>query len=213
MKRPLLLALMLLCCIFVTPVLYTNAQINKSFGKTIYKDGDIIFQKSHSRQAEAVKLATHSDISHCGILFNEDGEWKVLEAVEPVQIVPLSSWISREEGHYTIKRLKKEHNTLNDARISSMLSTGKKWTGKHYDIYFNWNDDQLYCSELVWKLYHMATGIEICSPRKLKEFDLSNPFVKMMMNERYGKNIPYNENMVAPSDLFDSKKLELVVSE
>ena len=213
MKRLLLLSLMFLCCIFITPVLYTNAQINNSF-KTIYKDGDIIFQKSNSRQAQAVKLATHSDISHCGILFNEGGEWKVLEAVEPVQIVPLASWIARDaQGHYTIKRLKKEYNKLNDSNVSAMLSTGKKWIGKHYDIYFNWNDEQLYCSELVWKLYFEGTGLEICTPRKLKEFDLSNPFVKMMMNERYGKNIPYDENMVAPSDLFDSKKLELVVSE
>lgn len=211
MKKLCLLAMLIIALVFAVPFLYTNAQVTKHISKQQYQQGDIIFQSSHSRQCEAVKMATHSDISHCGMLFKENDQWYVIEAVEPVQIVSLNSFIARGiDAHYKVKRLKKAYNQLTDATIDAMMTLGKKWIGKHYDIYFGWGNDQLYCSELVWKLYHDAARIDLCELRKLKDFDLSQPLVKEMMNERYGNNIPNDENMVAPSDLFNSPKLELV---
>ena len=55
-----------------------------------------------------------------------------------------------------------------------MKSIGKKYNGKNYDIYFEWSDDRIYCSELVWKMYKEATGIEIGEIQKLSDFDLRN---------------------------------------
>jgi hypothetical protein len=197
--------------LLMVPIFLSTAQISKHLSKQHFNNGDIIFQSSNCRQCEAVKLATHSDISHCGILFEEKGQWYVLEAVEPVQVVTLSSWIARGDGkHYSIKRLKKEFNQLNDQKIKEMKAFGKKLVGKHYDIYFNWDNDQIYCSELVWKIYNEAANIEICTLKKLKDFDLNKPLVKQMMKERYGNKIPFEESMIAPSDLFKSAKLELV---
>ena len=211
MKKIIWLSVSLLAIIFLVPFLYSNAQITKHSSRQQYQEGDIIFQSSNSRQCEAVKLATHSDISHCGILCNENNQWYVIEAVEPVQIVSLNTFIARGiDSHYKIKRLKKESNQLTDASINAMMKLGHQWIGKHYDIYFGWGNDQLYCSELVWKMYHDAAKIDLCALRKLKEFDLSQPLVKEMMRERYGNKIPYDENMVAPSDIYNSPKLELV---
>ena len=211
MRKLFYLAIICVATLFLAPYVFTNAQIKKHIKHKTYQDGDIIFQSSKSRQCEAVKLATHSNISHCGMLFQEEGNWFVIEAVEPVQIVSLSSFIARgEDKHYTIKRLKSIYNQLDDAKISSMNQLGKRWIGKHYDIYFSWNNDEIYCSELVWKLYHDGAQIDLCALKKLKDYDLSSPLVKTMMNERYGKNVPLNEEMVAPSDIYNSDKLELV---
>jgi uncharacterized protein YycO len=59
-----------------------------------------------------------------------------------------------------------------------------------YNIYFEWSDDNIYCSELVWKMYKEALGIEIGTLQELKEIDLTSDVVKNKMRELYGTNIP-----------------------
>ena len=146
------------------------------------------------------------------MLFNKNGDWFVLEAVEPVQVIPLLDFVKRGEGwRYTIKRLKTDQK-LSETQKRNMHTLGESLVGKHYDIYFGWTDDEIYCSELVWKLYYQAAGIELCKTKKLKDFDLTNPLVVEMMKERYGNHIPFDEAVVAPSDIFFSEQLELVES-
>ncbi len=183
------------------------AQLSESL-----KNGDIIFQSSQSRQCEAVKLATHSEYSHVGILFEEDGQWMVYEAVQPVKKTPLAERIARgENGHYVLKRLK-DDTPLVPATVEKMLNVAKEDLGKNYDIYFNWSDDEIYCSELVWKVYDEGAGIHLGELRQLKDFDLSSPQVQTIMGERYGADVPYEESVIAPSDIFDCDRLMLVKS-
>src|SRR5690606_34351957 len=55
----------------------------------ILREGDIVFQTGVSDQCEAIKLATKSDYTHCGIIFKEGHEFFVYEAVQPVSSTPL----------------------------------------------------------------------------------------------------------------------------
>ena len=84
---------------------------------------------------------------------------------------------------------------------------GEKQLNKEYDLYFEWSDSKMYCSELVWKIYKKGAGIEISPLRKLKSFKLDNPAVRRILQQRYGNKIPYDENVVAPSQLAESDKL------
>jgi len=93
-----------------------------------------------------------------------------------------------------------------------MKSIGERFKGKDYDLYFNWSDDKVYCSELVWKIYKEASGLEIGKLQKLKEFDLSNPIVINKMRERYGDKIPLEETVISPSQVFESELLYTVSS-
>lgn len=175
------------------------------------KDGDIILQTSESSQCEAVRIATNSKFSHCGIIFKDQDKIYVLEAVQPVKITPLDEWISHgKENNYLIRRLRKD-TVLDTLKIKKMKTLGFQMLNKDYDLYFEWSNDKIYCSELVWKIYKEGAGIEICSLKKLKDFNLSDPKVKKIMNERYGDNVPFNENVVAPSQLADSKLLQTVI--
>jgi hypothetical protein len=88
---------------------------------------------------------------------------------------------------------------------------GERFKGKDYDIYFEWSDDKIYCSELVWKIYKEALGIEIGALQELREFDLSDNIVKSKMRERYGDKIPFDEKVISPGAMFDSEKLVTVV--
>jgi hypothetical protein len=78
-------------------------------------------------------------------------------------------------------------------------------------MYFGWGDDKLYCSELVWKIYKQATGLEVGKLQKLKDFDLSNPIVARKLKERYGNKIPLDETVISPVAIFNSQLLMTVV--
>ena len=112
-----------------------------------------------------------------------------------------------EDGTYSIKRLK-DQSLLTDKILKQMSSEANVKLGLHYDLGFNWSDQELYCSEYVWKLYEHALKIEIGKLRPLKEFDLSHPKVKQIMKERYGSKIPYDEKMISPGDMYESVYLE-----
>jgi Permuted papain-like amidase enzyme, YaeF/YiiX, C92 family len=172
------------------------------------KDGDIIFQISTSPQSKAIQLATHAIYSHCGIIYILKGKPYVYEAVGPVKLTALDKWIARgKNAHYLIKRLKNASVILTPSVIKKMILVGNEFLGKQYDTVFNWSDNQIYCSELVWKIYKKATGIEVGKLQKLKDFDLSDHTVQQKLAERYHKNLPLNELVISPSSILQSDLL------
>lgn len=172
------------------------------------KNGDIVFIVNPSGQGKAIQLATKSKYTHVGIVMIENGKPMVYHAVEPVSKNTFDQFVDMSaDGKYYIKRLK-DQSLLTEANLNKILSEAKSQLGIHYDLAFNWGDDELYCSEFVWKLYKHNLGVDIGKPRPLKEFDLTHPAVKQKLTERYGKNIPLNENMISPGDMYDSELLE-----
>ena len=175
------------------------------------QNGDIIFQTSNSSQSKAIQLATNSKYSHMGIIYENDGQFFVYEAVQSVKLTPLTEWIKRgENGHYVIKRLENAALVLKNSILIKMKKIGAQFTGKPYDIHFEWSDEKIYCSELVWKIYKQATGIEIGQLEQFSDFDLINDIVKAKMKERYGANIPMDEKVISPAAMFNSDKLVTV---
>lgn len=173
-----------------------------------FQTGDIIFQSSQSGQSRAVQLATNSKYSHVGLIYIENKHTYVLEAVQPVKKTPIEEWIKHGDNHeFSVKRLKNKTLFADKKNQEKIYSECGQYMGKNYDIYFNWSDKELYCSELVWKVYKQAFGIELCPLRKLKSFNLEHAEVKRIMKVRYGDNVPFEEKVVAPSDIYDSKLL------
>lgn len=198
----------LLRCFLVAIMLLTTA-VSRAQEMDL-RDGDIIFQSNISPQCKAIELATKSKYSHCGIIFNKDGKWMVYEAVQPVTITPLQQWIQRGDDHFAVRRLIAD-SLLTPAVIGKMKATGQKFLGKNYDSYFGWSDERIYCSELVWKIYHEVLNIEVGKLQPMKEYDLSHPLVKSVMKERYGNNVPLNEPMVSPGNIYISPLLTTVI--
>lgn len=177
------------------------------------KNGDIIFHTSLSKQSKAIQLATNSKYSHCGIVYSDNGLYYVFEAIQPIKTTPLDKWIARgENGHYVIKRLKNADQVFTTETLKKMKKEGERFMGKNYDLTFEWSDDKIYCSELIWKIYKRATGIEIGKLEKLSKFNLTNEAVKKKIKERYGDKIPMDEIVISPAAIFDSELLETVTS-
>jgi uncharacterized protein YycO len=221
-KRVLLFSLLLL---FLFGALYANRKlyghapefefvkkgINSSVDTSGIKSGDLIFQTSQSKLSTAIELATHSIYSHCGIIYKEGNDLYVFEAVQPVRRTPLADWIARgKDGKYVIKRLKNADQVVTPAVVQKMKQISKQFEGKDYDIYFEWSDDKIYCSELIWKIYQRATGIEIGKVEKLKDFDLTSKEVKYELKVRYGNKVPMEETVISPDAIFKSELLVTV---
>lgn len=188
-----------------------NPKTSQNIKDNTFQDGDIIFHTSTSSQSKAIQYATNSKYSHCGIIFYKGKVAYVLEAVQPVKFTPLNKWIARgKEKKYVVKRLFNAEKILTKEVISKMKNIGEKMLGKDYDLTFEWSDDKIYCSELIWKIYKNSTGIEIGKLQKLKEFNLNDPSVKSKMKERYGTKIPMDEIVISPAAIFESKLLKSV---
>jgi hypothetical protein len=178
------------------------------------QNGDIVFQTSMSAQSLAIQLATGSKYSHMGIVYLRDGVPFVFEAVQPVKLTPLDDWVARGEGeHFVAKRLRDAQSVLSPATLQKMIAIGETLLGRDYDLYFEWTDDRIYCSELVWKVYDRGAGIDIGELQTMGQFDLSDPLVKAKLHERFGDNVPLEETVISPAAMFASPLLETVHDE
>ena len=180
---------------------------------TTLHEGDLIFHSSLSAQSQAIQLATHSPYSHCGLLYKKDGEWQVFEAVQPVKLTPLARWIARGQGqHFVVKRLRDAATTLTPAALANLRAAGQPLLGRGYDLAFNWSDKQIYCSELIWKVYDRGLHRQLGQLQQLRDFDLSHPAVQAKLRERYGAQLPLSEPVISPASIFRSPALVTVVS-
>jgi hypothetical protein len=173
------------------------------------RDGDIIFNKSNSGQSQAIQLATKSAYTHCGLILYKDGKPYVLEAARTVTYTPLNKWIEYgKDKHYVIMRLK-DSAALTPEVLASIKEQAGAFTDKRYDLLFQWSDDKIYCSELVWKIFERGANISLVPLRTFRDYKLDDPAVQAKIKERFGSALPLDEKVVAPSDLMASPLLEI----
>jgi len=171
------------------------------------QEGDVIFQSTPSRQTRALEIATGSAYTHVGLILRERNDWVVYEAIHPVVMTLLAQWIQRGTGgHYVVKRWTQAAQLTTES-LSKLRTSVQSMLGKNYDARFLWNDDEIYCSELVWKSYHHALGVELAALVRYRDFDLSHPEVRKLLEERFRGPVPLEGPVIPPSALFHSPKL------
>lgn len=182
--------------------------------QSVAREGDILFQELQSAQCSAVKAATKSRYSHCGILLRHRGRLMVFEATYPtVRYSDPEEWIAAgKDGHFVLKRLRGADTALGDEVLRRMREYATAQQGKRYDEVFEWGDDRMYCSELVWKIYAHGTGAEVGTVQQLRDFDLAHPAVAPVVARRYGTDIPYSQTVISPAAIFHSPLLQEVAA-
>jgi len=148
------------------------------------------------------------------LVFVRDGQPYVYEAVATVRFTPLDRWIARGAGHhFVLKRLRKADALLDAPAINRLRMAALVFAGLPYDLTFEWSDDRIYCSELVWKAYDRGLGIDIGALQTLHEFNLTDPTVRAKMRERYGDTVPLDEPVISPVAMFRSNLLVTVAEQ
>jgi hypothetical protein len=175
------------------------------------REGDILFHTSRSAQSQAIQRATGSRYSHMGVVLYRSGRPCVFEAIATVRCTPLERWIARgAQGHFVVRRLRSSATLLTPEARARLHTTADRFAGRPYDLAFEWSDQRIYCSELVWKLYERALGVRIGELQRLRDFKLSDPMVRAKMHERYGEHVPLDEPAISPAAMFASPLLETV---
>lgn len=193
------------------------AQATAVLPTALFQNGDIIFHISQSRQSAAIAEVQKSPWSHVGILFNQNGKWFVYEAIQPVSATPVEKFIARSrDGVFMVKRLKSE---LVDMKLeqnqSKLMSALTKFRGQNYDLFFEWSDKSIYCSELVYKGYERAFGVKIGDLVQVKDLYITGPIGSELIKERekrMGKQANLDEPIVTPASQYLDTKLETVFS-
>jgi len=172
-----------------------------------FKNGDIIFHTSKSSQSKMVQLVTNSKLSHCGVIFYKNGKPFVFEAVQPVKVTSLQKWINRGVGgKYIVSRVK---TPLTNSQLTEMYKYAKSQLDKDYDLKFQWSDNKMYCSELVYKVF-VAGDRFIGEAKKFSDYNLNNKIVKDAIKRRYGNTININEMVITPVDLYKSSEVKTI---
>jgi hypothetical protein len=96
---------------------------------------------------------------------------------------------------------------MTPADVAKLDRVGAGFLGRPYDLTFEWSDERMYCSELVWKIYDRALGIDIGTLQKIRDFNLTDPTVAKLMKQRYGDAVPMDEPVIAPVAMFNSPLL------
>jgi uncharacterized protein YycO len=165
--------------------------------------GDIVFQDLKTALSEAIKTATESPYSHCGIVKEVDTGFVVIEAVGPVREVDPKSWIEDGEGRFSAFRLK------GDAELEKAVAAAEHFLGLPYDRAYSWNDEEFYCSELVYKAYDRGCGITLCDLQQVDAYSLG----LIDQQTREGLDSTFlKQQVVSPGDLARSPLLKLVYS-
>ncbi|MCX8744093.1 hypothetical protein J3U68_01530 [Snodgrassella sp. B3882] len=124
--------------------------------------GDLIFQEAcDGGMNSAIKAATQGiegyNFTHVGIVEQKNnGKYYVIEATHPkVRITPLQTYLHPKNKctpRSVVGRLKPPYLSLIEpALIQARLKVGKK-----YDDAFDINNDQYYCSELIYQIFKEA---------------------------------------------------------
>nr|WP_253900237.1 YiiX/YebB-like N1pC/P60 family cysteine hydrolase [Corallococcus carmarthensis] len=172
------------------------------------RTGDVVFQTSGSRQSKAIQVATHSPLSHVGLVeVTPEGAF-VVEAVQPVKRTPFAQWKARGvKGRLLVMR----PQGVDDAAKARAVVEAKRHLGKPYDALFGWGDEAMYCSELVRKAYAAGAGVEYGRMERLGDLDVAG--LKREIAERYRGPVPVDLELVTPASLAADARLAVVYSD
>ena len=137
--------------------LYTSCAEKKA-GEGL-REGDLIFQELDcGPMCTAIETVTEGvngrDFSHCAMVIEEHDSLKVIEAIGAgVQITSMSDFLQRSN-----KVLAARLKTSDKGVISRAVKYSKTLLGKPYDYVFLLNNDQYYCSELLYESFKVANN-------------------------------------------------------
>jgi len=174
----------------------------------IPEEGDVIFQSlPDSKLTRAIEGATGSPYSHAGMVIKKNGFWYVREAVGPVMDTRLYLWIVRgRRAHFAVFRLKEQYKK----NIPKFINESEKYLGRPYDIYFELDDEKIYCSELIYKSFKDATQENLGDLVKFKELNWK-PHIGIIKSIE-PEEVPYERKMITPGELAKAQQLVKIYS-
>ena len=167
------------------------------------QNGDVVLQASTSERSALIRKASRSPYSHVGLVeVAKDGVF-IIEAVQPVSRTPLATWVKRGEGGWVTVLRPKSLDVKTRARV---VAAAKKELGKPYDARYRWDDERLYCSELVVKAFARGANLSVGTQEVVKTLALSDE--ELALAAKLG--VSPAQTLVTPGSLAGDEAFELV---
>lgn len=177
------------------------------------QNGDLVFQTSKSQLGPALEIATGSIVTHLGVILIDSDTVFVYEAAGLVRRIPLERWIGfGVERKFCVKRLKNADEVLTPDALKKMYKIFLKFAGRDYDVRFEWSDDRLYCSELIYKMYRKGADIELGRIEKFGDLKLDDPLVQFWIDMYIPEGPNLDEKVVSPVSIFNDTLLVSIYS-
>ena len=107
-----------------------------------------------------------------------------------------------------VKRLRDADAKLSSEVVVRMKKLAKTWLGRPYDLRFRWDDQSLYCSELVYKLFDRGADVRIGKLQRASDMNLDDEHVQRALRKRFG-NVRFDptETVITPHSMFRDEQL------
>ncbi len=184
--------------------------------------GDLILQSHKDIAAWPVSIASQSRFSHIGIIVRKtDGTLRVLDSSGSVGERDLEQWINLGHG--------RQFEVYRDTRLTplqkaQLVNAAHTYDGMPYDYVFLFDNDSLYCSELVYNAYR-DIGVNIGKVQKISSLKVNNPVTEWLIKKRWRmhpkcKDLNYaacrklvmNQELITPGSIADDKNVQLIYS-
>lgn len=173
-----------------------------------FAEGDIVLQDTPGWLSRLIDDVTQSRYSHTGLVARGRSGLVVVEAVGPVKETRLDAWLRRgKQGRVTVLRLAPGLR----GRIPEIVAQARSYRGRPYDRLMEWDDEKLYCSELVYKAVHRVTGVALAPHVRLGDLNW-RPFEREI-RQAAGGVLPLERAMITPIDLVRSIHVEVLLDE
>ncbi len=170
------------------------------------QNGDVVLQASTSERSALIRKASRSQYSHVGVVERAKDGVFVLEAVQPVSRTPLATWVKRGEGAWvTVLRPK----GLDAAARNRVVAAAKRELGKPYDARYRWDDERLYCSELVVKAFARGAGLSVGKQELVNTLQLSEE--ELALAAKLG--VSPSQSLVTPGSLAEDESFEVLAEQ
>ncbi len=190
-------------CSFPALCLLVLTLVSAAPHRPAFRTGDVVLQTSASQLSLPIREATHSPWSHTGLIeVTADGVF-VLEAISPVSCTPWGKWQARAvAGKVKVLRLK----GLDAAQARKSVEWARAMLGRPYDVRYGWDDETLYCSELVVKALEHGSGVRVGHFDRLDALDLSPQSQALAAKLQ----VPLSTEVVTPAALDQDSQFEEV---
>lgn len=170
------------------------------------QEGDILFQSlPRGPLVNAIEGITHSEWSHCGILVRKNGKWVVAESLIDVRYTPLLRWITRGREKKVAAYRLKNTGLMDPERLAQGIG---EYLGRPYDFRYAPEDNEIYCSELVYNVFDRQFGKKLGIWQKLGDLDYHDHV--LFIRKMEGGNLPLERAMVTPVSITFSPDLNHV---
>ena len=164
------------------------------------QNGDVVLMASRSSRAPIIERASRSPYSHVGLVEVTQQGVFVIEAIQPVSRTPFEKFKARaEDGKVTVLRA----NDLDAKTLAKVVGAAKKELGKPYDARYRWDDESLYCSELVVKAFERGAGISVGKKERVRDLALTK--AELAIAKKLG--IDPEQELVTPGSLANDDHL------